>query len=285
MTTAGLRLPRKRSEFVRGLWFILICTVVGTAIAFSFLWVGKSLAHQRHKIGSPVIPARSTAVEPPSETVMAASHPITPRSVHDLQELLSLIQSDPAVARHYRDQGFDPGCAHADTLSANIWARVSYRTSGGFAFTVRPVLILQGEQVNADCHGHLIRSACGNLIAIAERSPEQIPTKAMAEVLAFENTMPFGLTSSPVPQIETPPDTPIQVGPPIIIPVETPFSPDVPIFCCIVGGPGAPVTPVATPENSSWSMIAAACALLFALRFSKKSRRYPIQSETPHSKI
>jgi hypothetical protein len=286
MRVASLRIPRNRSEFVRALWFVVVCPVAGTAIAFFFLWVGQSLAHRRHTISSLAVSARTTVVEPgstaASETVIAASHPITPRGVHGLSELLNLIQSDPAVARHYRDQGFDLGCAHMDILNANTWARVSYRTAGGFAFTARPVLILQGEQVIADCQGHLIRSACGNLIAIAERSPEQVPTEAIAEELPFEDTIPVGLTSAPVPPTEAPPDTPIQIGPPIIIPLVTAFYPDTPILCCIVGGPGAPV---ATPENSVLSMIAAGCALLSTLRFSKRSRPYPVQPETPHSKL
>jgi hypothetical protein len=187
LRVADLRIPRNRSKFVRAFWFVLICPVAGTAIASSFLWVGQSLAHRRHAISSPMVPAGSATVEPAfsaaSETVIAASHPITPRGVHGLSELLNLIQSDPTVARHYRDQAFDLGCAHMDILNANTWARVSYRTAGGFAFTARPVLMLQGEQVIADCHGHLIRSACGNLIAIAERSPEQVPTGAIAEEL------------------------------------------------------------------------------------------------------
>jgi hypothetical protein len=292
MRTSDLRLSRKRSEFVRGLWFVLICTVVGTSIAFSFWWIGHSLTHRRDKTVSPVTPA-STTVEltspAASETVIAASHPITPRGVHDLRELLALIQSDSAVARHYRDQGFDLGCAHMDTLNANVWARVSYRTAGGFAFTERPVLILQGEDVIADCHGHLIRSACGNLIAIAEKSPEQVPTEVIAEVVPFEDTIPIGLTPAPIPQTETP-DTPVQVGPPIIVPADTPVSPDIPILCCIVGGPGSPITPVATPENSILSMVVAGCALVFTLRISKSRgqksvRNYQIQSETPKSKV
>jgi hypothetical protein len=286
MRVGDLRLPRKRAEFVRAFCFVFICTVAGTAIAFAFLWVGQSLAHRRRTISSPMVPAGSATVEPAfsaaSETAIAASHPITSRGVHGLSELLNLIQSDPAVARHYRDQGFDLGCAHMDILNANTWARVSYRTAGGFAFTARPVLMLQGERVIADCQGHLIRSACGNLIAIAERSPEQVPTEAIAEELPFEDTIPVGLTAAPVPPTEAPPDTPIQVGPPIIILVDTAFYPDTPILCCIVGGPGAPV---ATPENSVLSMIAAGCALLSTLRFSKRSRPYPVQPETPHSKL
>jgi hypothetical protein len=85
---ADLRLPRKRSEFVRAFWFVLICTVVGTAMAFSVLWIGESLARRHHKISSPMVPARIANVESTSrsesETAIAASHPITPRGVHDL---------------------------------------------------------------------------------------------------------------------------------------------------------------------------------------------------------
>jgi hypothetical protein len=276
----------ERSEFVCGLCFVVISAVAGTALAFAFLWFGHSLSHLRHKIASPISLAESMGAEaassPRSEAVIASSHPITTQGVHGLNELLNLIHSDPAIAEHYRGQGFDLSCAHTEILNANTWAHVSYRTDGGFAFTARPILILQGEQVIADCRGHLIRSACGNLSAIAEKSPEQVPTEAFAGDLPFENTIPLGLAAAPVPPAEAPTDTPIQVGPPIIIPADTPSYPDTPILCCIVGGPGAPVTPVAAPENSSLSMIAVGCALLFTLRIPK---RRVIQSETLDSQV
>ena len=90
--------------------------------------------------------------------------------------------------------------------------------------------VLQGEDVIADCHGHLIRSACGNLLAMAEKSPEQVQTEAIADELPFADRILVGLTFAPVPQTEAPSDTPIQSGPPIITPVDAPFSPGVPIL-------------------------------------------------------
>jgi hypothetical protein len=219
---------------------------------------------------SPVSQAPNVA----DETIKANAHPVHKGGVHSLTELFRLINSDPAVAAHYRAQGFRPECASTMILAANTWARVSYRENSGFAWTRTPVLLLAGEGLIVDCEGHIIRMGCANLVMLADISPQPDTGEFSGDLVAPGELVPADIGSpvAPVP-IDTPPITPPVI--PIVGPSpDTPFVP-VPIICCFGGG-SSPVPPVAvvTPENPTWIMMAVSMlGILLLNRFTGGPRR------------
>jgi hypothetical protein len=186
---------------------------------------------------SPVSQASDIA----TETVRANAHPIHKGGVHSVTELLRLINSDPGAAAHYRALGFRPECASTMILATNTWARVSYRTDSGFAWTQRPILLLAGEDMLVDCEGHIIRMACANAVMLAEKTAQMDTGELWGDLIPPVDFTPAPNTPQPVPPVPSGPVSPL---PPVLPPIDR-----YPVPCCLVPF-GAPVgsPPVATPE-------------------------------------
>ncbi len=182
-----------------------------------------------------------------NENVTASRHPIKAGGVKNAADLYMLIRNNPDVAAHYAAAGFDPLCMSEQKLPENTWARVSYRTANGFAYTKAPLLLLAGTSVIWDCHGHAVKMNCGNVLLIdkfpVSPDEESFTTLLPAEGIPSES-LPF-----PVPNIPVP----VAPVPPVVIPPTGYYPPTV---CCFVGGAPIPPHSVPTPENSVLSMLA-----------------------------
>lgn len=219
----------------------------------------------------------SVRVSPPappdaesSEALLALRHPIKAGGVHSVAELLRLINSDPAVAAHYRSQGFRVECASTMVLAANTFARTSYRTPTGFAWTKTPILILAGTDLIVDCEGHLIKMNCANLLELA-RGPELSADSTWGGVLGAPPDSVIPDIPAPLPPIDVPPPAPpVPPGPP-----GTPGTPGTsfyPIPCCFVGGGAPPPPPITTPEPATWVMIVGVGVVLIVFRVIRGPR-------------
>jgi hypothetical protein len=125
--------------------------------------------------------------------------------------------------------------------AVSTFARVSYRTDTGFAWTQTPILLLAGENLSVDCEGHLIRMACANAVMLAEKTAQMDTGELLGELIPPVDISPVSDTPQPVPSV---PSGPIPPVPPVLPPIEWD-----PVHCCLVPF-GVPVgsPPVATPE-------------------------------------
>ena len=89
-------------------------------------------------------------------------HSLVAGGIRSIAELVSLVDSDPQLARHYH--GFDLSKARFIALDHDVVAYVSYRLGQGIYWKATPSIILQGEQVITDGE-NFIRARCGNRIA------------------------------------------------------------------------------------------------------------------------
>jgi hypothetical protein len=229
----------------------VVVTILIVAGILALAWIVRDVARRLHE-GKPIyIPT-----EPPpaplnlteNETARALAHPIKAGGVHSVAELLRLINSDPGVAAHYRALGFRPECANTMILATNTFARVSYRTDTGFAWTKTPVLLLAGENLLVDCEGHIIRMACANAVLLAEKTAQTDTGELFSDLIPPVDLSPTSDSPQPVPSV---PSGPVPPLPPVL-----PLIDWYPAPCCLV--PSAlPVgsLPITTPEPPMWAML------------------------------
>lgn len=180
-----------------------------------------------------------------NETRKALANPIKRGGVHSVAELLRLINSDPAVAAHYRSQGFRVECASTMVLAANTFARTSYRTPTGFAWTKTPILILAGTDLIVDCEGHLIKMNCANLLQLVGEPLLSADSVLGGILIPPGEDLPF-----PAADVLLPPDVPLAATPGTGTPSGPWYPP--PVLCCF----DTTSPPAKTPEPSAfWLMI------------------------------
>lgn len=239
---------------------VLIVLIIVT-LAFLLRSIAKPPMPQLPEPKTPPVSQVSQPSDIATETVRANAHPIHKGGVHSVTELLRLINSDPAIAAHYRAQGFRVECATTMILAVNTFARVSYRTDTGFAWTRTPVLLLAGESLLVDCEGHIIRMQCANAVMLVEKSAQMDTGELFGDLIPPVDIPPAPETPPIVPPI-VPPLAPIP-GPPVLPPTGTDWYP--PVVCCGVpfGLPTKP--PVSTDEGGSTALFAGVGVLILIL--------------------
>jgi hypothetical protein len=214
------------------------------------------------QVPEPKTPPVSQASDIATETVKANAHPIHKGGVHSVTEVLRLMNSDPAVAAHYRGFGFRPECANTMILAVNTFARVSYRTDSGFAWTRTPVLLLAGENLIVDCAGHIIRAACANAVMLAEKSAQTDTGELFGDLTPPAEILPTPDTPQPIAPI---PSGPV---PPVLPPTGTgPY----PAPCCFVAFAPPVGPPVSTDEGGSTLFFAGTAILLLIFASKRKT--------------
>ena len=207
------------------------------------------------------------AAEADSEFI--ASHPLT-RPIDTVSELLQRVQTDPALARFYLDQGFNVNCISRTILAADTWIFSSWRKGSVFGLSKTPQLLLAGEIIFTSCGqpNVWIRGKCGNIIIAREKEglispvPLELPIEAPPTFLAEVPTLP---TIYP-PGESLPFNTPINNAVPIVASVPSAGS----SFCCIAGLGTNSKPPVSVPEPGTWMLTAS--GILFALYFCKRRK-------------
>jgi hypothetical protein len=232
----------------------ILVTVLIVAGILALTWIVRDLV-MRHHEGRPIFVPKEPLPLPlnfgESETARALAHPIKAGGVHSVTELLRLVNSDPAVAAHFRSQGFRVECARPMILAASVFARTSYRTDTGFAWTKTPILVLGGTELIVDCEGHIIKMNCANLLELVSKTAETPANNLTGALILPPDDLPFPAAVPPLSPESLPPGPqPPPPGPP------SGYPPTYGYPCCLVpfGTPVGP-PPIATPEPSLWAML------------------------------
>lgn len=202
--------------------------------------------------------------EPPrldSEVAFTESHPLTPKPITSVNEFRRRVGNDKALAKFYREAGFDISCAWLEELPSSRFAKVTWRRGGKFGWSQHPQLLLEHENVIVDCRGNTLRAKCGNLIAI-ERQPAaetmEIPPSELS--VTREEVAPLVIAA------EVPPVLPLSPEAPAPLSAAYPLIPPSGFY----GGGGnlkTPATPPETvPEPSSIALVVAGIVGLIVAR-------------------
>jgi hypothetical protein len=232
---------------------------IGIALIVLFVLgiVGLSFLVTRHPTQAHVcVPL---APKPPSnievETKVVLGHPLIPGGVKTVKDLRAHVNANPRLKAFYEANGFDFSCVQEKRLERSEWADVTYRRQKDIVWSSHKLLLLAGETVFEDCHGHVIRGVCGNLIAspqIDQITPDiEFSTDLMEPLIPeTETQIPGSLPPTDAPPIITP-------VPPIVTIYEPPPVYGVP--CCggVIVSP-----PTKTPEVETGELLIAGLAFL-----------------------
>ena len=154
-----------------------------------------------------------TAVEAPNEIKTVLRHPLIPGGLKNLNDFRAHVNRDPNLKHFYEANGFDFSCVTQQTLGQNEWVSVTYRSNKDIKWSNALLLLLKDETVFEDCHGHVIRAQCGNLVATVRK--EEVDSLDLPPSTLVETPLESEIASNiPIPSIGTPPSLPIV---PIII--------------------------------------------------------------------
>jgi hypothetical protein len=163
-TRTNYRLPSP-AAFAGG-GFALIVLVIGS------LWLAESPEPVRSPAFNPLphlavaTAARGAALTPSGPVYR---HSVIPGGVHGAAELASKLASDPVASIHYAN--FDVARASMVQVEKSRLVHVSYRIGDKIYWTRNKVRLAAGEELLTD-GTHLVRTRCGNRIAVTRQAME-----------------------------------------------------------------------------------------------------------------
>ena len=179
---------------------------------------------------------------------------VVPGGLWNLRDVEDSIQSDPLVARHYRDLHIEKLLLRRTAAAMDVF--VSYRLQNAIYWTSRRIHLPEGEPVLVDGK-NMIRARCGNRIAF--EPPRRTPKPP-------DNEPPPEIFEYGFPPILSP-------GEPLL--TESDFQPKmpdhrlrvpVPPLVCCAGSVSGPVNPIGTTPEPTTLLLVGAGILIVAVR-------------------
>jgi hypothetical protein len=190
-----------------------------------------------------VVPARQIALARNPSIKRNYPYSVIPGGARSREELTDAIARDSVVAAHYRS--ISVGSVHAETVSEDRLAYMSYRIGNKIYWTKNKVRLAKGETILTDGVTQ-VRGRCGNCISLQPMGPTSDDEP---------DTVQFEALTAPVPAIPAPPPVNIGIGAGTIVARELvsglnePFGP----FGGVPGGPslGGGLLPLTSQGSSS----------------------------------